>query len=260
MSEAPQILGGGGVGRRGRLRGANPLDDPQTALYRALGYLPTPPWAGRALGEIIQRLDPGPWWAWEPACGEGHLAYALGDYFERVYATDIHDHGGWLQHGPPLDFLDPAAARAADVDWIITNPPYQDGLSARFVEVALQRARRGVAILQQPGFLESVGRFDLIYGAQPMTAFAQFSERVNMTLGGWDPEGSTATPYAWFIWMKPEALATSRLPMLREGGRGCWIGMGIPPGTRQRLTRPDDARRFGRAKPKQPRSMKGRAA
>jgi hypothetical protein len=75
---------------------------------------------------------------------------------------------------------------------------------------------------------------------------ATFSERVPIHLGGWDPDGSTMTPVAWFIWMKPEALEQGRLPRLALSGQGAFMGVGIPPGTLDRLTKPDDARLFGR--------------
>jgi hypothetical protein len=30
---------------------------------------------------------------WEPACAEGHMARALGEYFAEVEASDVHDYG-----------------------------------------------------------------------------------------------------------------------------------------------------------------------
>ena len=55
----------------------------------ALDFFPTPPWAARAGGELIQRLDPGAWNCWEPACGQGHMAHGLLDYFEAgVFSSD----------------------------------------------------------------------------------------------------------------------------------------------------------------------------
>jgi hypothetical protein len=227
-------------------------DGVQAELHRKLEYFPTPPWAARAGGELIHAIDPcprGQWWCWEPACGEGHMAHGLGDYFDPVYATDIHDHGSDLQHGPPLDFLSPAADLIDQADWIVTNPPFP--LAMEFVQAALRRAQRGVAILARTALLESAKRYPLFFpadgqpkGTAALYAIAPFFERVPMTLGRWDPKASTATAYAWFVWMQPGAAAdmsyrTRRLLSLRPE---VWP---IPPGTRERLSRPEDARRFG---------------
>lgn len=200
-------------------------DDAATALYRQLDYFPTPPWAARAGAELILRLDPEARSVWECACGAGHMAIPFADYFERVYASDVHGHG----HGEVRDFL--AEDRGFDIprwDWIATNPPFKP--AADFLTRALDRARRGVALLLRVQFLEGVGRYPLLYGDRPMTALAPFSERVPMVLGRWDPAASSATAYAWFVWIKGAA------PMPPQP---------IGPGTRERLWRPDDAARFG---------------
>lgn len=205
-------------------------DDDRTALYRKLEYFPTPPWAARAGAELIRFLDPGSGVLWEPACGEGHMAASIEMYFEETFASDIHPFG----YGTVCDFLQETAAdrdgpqSGAMCDWIVTNPPF--GTAAELVRLGLRRARIGVAILQRLQFLETPDRYELMHGAQPMTTCAPFAERVPMTLGRWDPAASTATGYAWFVWMKDE----KPRPM-----------MGIPPGTKARLTRPGDAARFG---------------
>jgi hypothetical protein len=94
-------------------------------------------------------------------------------------------------------------------------------------------AKRGVAVLCRMAFLESAARYDLHFGAENgLTVMAPFIERVPMQLGSWDPKGSTATAYAWFVYDKQ---FPSPAPVIRP----------IPPGTRVRLTRADDAARFG---------------
>lgn len=223
-----------------RARGEVETDDAQRALYRKLEFFPTPPWAGRAGGELIQRIDPGPWWAWEPACGQGHMAHGLGDYFERVLATDIHAHGPF-QHGDPVDFLADDADRFGATDWIVTNPPFVP--AAQFVEVGLRRAARGVAILARASWYETIGRYGLFYGDTRLTLYAPFFERVPMTLGEWKPDASTATAYAWFVFMHPRVLP-DWMRQLRAVDPLFAVTTGIAPGTRERLTRPDDARRF----------------
>lgn len=194
-----------------------------------LDYFPTPPWAARAGGELITRLDPGHWSAWEPACGGGHMAHGLRAYFDRVVETDIHQHDG----GAPsavVDFLsEDARALEPDVDWIVTNPPFV--LGDAFVRAAYKHARRGVAMLLRLVFLEGKARHRLLHEDCPLTAVAPFSERVPMVKGRWDPEASSATAYAWFIWSKVSPPAP---PVL----------LPIGPGTKERLSSRDDVARF----------------
>jgi hypothetical protein len=199
-------------------------DDPLTAIYRQLDFFPTPPWAGRAIGELIKSLDPEAASVWEPACGQGHMAVPLSEYF-LVFASDVYPHG----FGSVIDFLaDEDDDPSQGVDWIVSNPPFK--AAADFIRIALKRARRGVAMLLRFQFLEGAGRYQLLYGGDtPMTVFAPFIERVPMALGKWDPELSSATGYGLFVWMKGAA------PMpIRP----------FPPGTRDRLWRSDDPANF----------------
>lgn len=219
-------------------------DDDATALLRRLNYFPTPPWAARAGGELIQRLDPGPWHVWEPACGEGHMAAALWDYFPILLATDIHDHG--RPKGSPwsgrIDFMAAEAGELGPVDWIVTNPPFE--AAADFVRLGLRRARRGVAMLCRLNWIESAGRYPLFFGETPLTVFAPFAERVPMVLGRWDPNAGSATGYAWFVWLREVALVAAA-QRVRAISATTPVILPIGPGTKARLTRPDDARLYG---------------
>jgi hypothetical protein len=193
-----------------------------------LDFFPTPPWAARAGGELISRLDPGgPWTCWEPACGEGHMMHGLKDYFGQVAGSDIHPYGA----GAVFDFIGDAPINGdlpgGRWDWIVTNPPFRDGEA--FVRAALPRARRGVAMLLRLVFLEGGGRWPLFYGDTPLAVCAPFAERVPMVKGRYDPSASSATAYAWFIWRKGRASMPPEL-------------MGIAPGAKARLTRPSDQR------------------
>lgn len=237
---------GAGAVMADRARGEVAGDSAAVALHRRLEFFPTPPWSARAGGELIGEIDPPQrgrqWECWEPACGLGHMAHGLAPWFRHVRATDIHDYGCDLLNFT-CDFLGPEADGFEPVDWIVTNPPF--GLAAEFVAAGLRRARRGVAILARSTFFESATRFALFFDpGQRLYAFAPFFERVPMTLGRWDPRASTATAYAWFVWMTPAAAAdmsqqTRRLLSLRPE---VWP---IAPGTRERLTRPADARDWG---------------
>jgi hypothetical protein len=192
-----------------------------------LDYSPTPPWATRAL---IERVFPALNISrasltsmHEPACGEGHMAEVLREYFPTVVATDIHDYG----YGDAVqDFLDDKFE--VDADWIVTNPPFNKK-AEQFALKAIAQARVGVAILAQLRWLETIGRYERLFRDHPPTVIAFFAERVALHMGKWVPDGSTATAYIWLVWVKGMA---PRAPI--------WI----PPDPGKILWRPDDVKRF----------------
>lgn len=201
-------------------------------------FYPTPPWAARAMANVIRRLDPmvaaGTATAWEPACGAGHMAHGLRDVFPVVHCSDAYLYDG----NAIFDFLDPEAEPPVEADWIATNPPFQD--IERFIRHAWARARRGVALLMRAGVLESEGRHALLYRDCPLTVFAPFSERAPMHKGRWEADGSTATFYAVFIWLKP--VLRPRRIMARVSGEYLPAVVPIAPGQRKRLTMRSDLR------------------
>lgn len=195
-------------------------------------FYPTPPWAARAGAELIRALDPGAVSVWEPACGAGHMVHGLRDHFDVVHASDAYLYDGNAIH----DFTGTGAAPVR-ADWIVTNPPFAP--LEQFIRIAHAQAVRGVAMLMRAAVLESEGRYPLLYGDCPLTIFAPFSERVPMHKGRWEDDGSTATFYAWFIWVKPERRA--RRMMARVGDRFYPATLPIAPGQRKRLARASDA-------------------
>jgi hypothetical protein len=192
----------------------------------ALDFFPTPPWATRALfRHVLSAIGADTIGiAWEPACGEGHMAEVVTEFAGgQVVASDIFDYG----YGQaPVDFVnDEPLARP---EWIITNPPFN--LACEFTLRALDLASEGVAMLARTTWIESKGRYEKLFRDRPPTLYAPFVERVPMVKGRWDPAASTATSYAWFIWRKGAS----------ELSRVLWI----PPGCRLELARPDDVARF----------------
>lgn len=186
-------------------------------------FFPTPPWAARAVADWLATRHPlESMTCWEPCCGAGHMVYALEPYFRGVLGTDLYDYG-W---GYPLFDATTKGPIANAPDWVITNPPFNKALpiAARM----LPRARGGVALLLRLNWLETQGRWEL-FGAYPPSDVLVFSERVPMKKNTYDPDGSTATCYAWFVW--------DRI-ILREKDhvRLHWL----PPGTKARLLRPED--------------------
>lgn len=204
----------------------------------SLEFYPTPPWATRALCELVLERMPGldelpDRTCWEPAAGEGHMAEVLREYFDGVHASDVFDYGRGYAKGSfvadKIGLVDDLAFCPFVPAWIITNQPFS--LSELFLARALEEAARGVALLVRTSWMESAGRYEAIFSRTPPTKVAVFSERVPMVKGRWDPEASTATSYAWFVWDK-----TKR----KRGTQLVWI----PPGQRERLTKPDDIARF----------------
>ncbi|MCB1492762.1 MAG: SAM-dependent methyltransferase [Rhodobiaceae bacterium] len=187
----------------------------------SLDFFPTPPWATRALFETLW-ADVAPLralTAWDPACGQGHMAEPLRDIFGLVHASDVWPYG----YGAVQDFTFDDRPPGGAVDWIVTNPPFN--IATLFFERAIDVARTGVAFLVRLQFLETQDRYHEIFDIHPPTVIAFFADRVPMIRGAWDPEASTATAYVWLVWIRDAA----RKPPV-------WI----PPGAARRYTRMSD--------------------
>jgi len=188
----------------------------------SLDDFPTQPWGTRALAEHIIKprgLKFGS--GWEPACNRGYMVRPMLEYFDSVHASDVHDYSPQapkkaLVFGPDgsarqddgqhwvCDFLfphsEPSHIAKNPVDWIWTNPPFR--LAEEFIARALGLASIGCAMLVRTAFLESVGRYERLFSMNPPTVVAQFVERLPMVKGRVDRKASTATSYAWLLWIK----------------------------------------------------------
>jgi hypothetical protein len=174
----------------------------------SLNFFPTPPWAARALMcEVLRpRFDAGGN-AWEPACGAGHCAIAIAPAFHQVFSSDVFDWGFGDARNLDFSLCGPEQA-PLPVDWVITNPPFV--LADTFVRRGLAIARQGVALLMRLSWQEGGKRYyDFFAPHAPMrcSMICPFAERVPMIEGAYDPEASSATAYAWFIWHKPSMAA-----------------------------------------------------
>ncbi len=214
---------------------AVPADAPP---WRALEFFPTPPWATRALTERLINLDGAS--VWEPCAGLGHMADVLRGAADSVRASDVFlypveggDAGRYEIDA--FDFLDERAVlRAPKVDWVITNPPFSQ--APKMLEHALIAATKGVAMLLRIQWLEGETRFRSVFTDKGPTLIAPFVERVPMCEGGFDLEGSTATLYAWFLWMRYSQLGETDWQF--RSPRALHVTL-IPP-CRAELTRPED--------------------
>lgn len=196
----------------------------------SLDYFPTPPWATRAFMREILRAHEKPLRfenIWEPACGEGHMAYVLQEFGTTVLASDVHDYGRGHAVGSftgyGLDVMPPWP----ECDWVITNPPFN--LAVEFAERALDEAKDGVALLVRSAWAEGGERYRELFKPHPPTQIVHYCDRVPMVKGKYDPKASTATSYSWFIWERDQ----DRRPC-------AWI----EPGAKERNLRIEDVRRF----------------
>ncbi len=188
--------------------------------HDSLDDFPTPPWATRALCEWLHEHrigNPHEMVCREPAANRGHMVKPLREWFGEVIASDIHDYGAGF---PQKDYL--FGPIEPKVDWTITNPPFR--LAEQFIERACQSSRSGLAMIVRAAFLEGVGRYERLFSKNPPSHVLQFTERVVMHKGRLSAKGSTATAYAWLVWIEGE-------PETQFG----WIAP-----CRKRLERPSD--------------------
>jgi hypothetical protein len=187
--------------------------------HDSLDDFPTPPWATRALCEFLvlngyHQIDHMT--CREPAANRGHMVKPLRESFGSVEAADIHDYGAGFQQNDYL--FGPIPSR---VDWTITNPPFR--LAEQFIDRMAATSRLGFAVIVRAAFLEGQGRYDRLFSKNPPSYVLQFTERVVMHKGRLAPEGSTATAYAWLVWIDGESptkfdwIAPCRKRLEREG-------------------------------------------
>jgi len=219
---------------RGQNRSTAVMQRRRHSAPDALDYFPTPPFATRALCEFLEGLDYNleQLTAWEPACGEDHMARPLREFFGSVRASDVHRYHD--EH-EVLDFT-VVGRLEPPVDFVITNPPFR--LAEAFVATAMQVSRGGVAMLVRSAFLEGQERYETLFSHNRPDFVLQFVERVAMLegrlvrAGEVDPfseEGnkvSSATAYSWLVWLTGSNRIDTRLR---------WI-----PPCRFRLERPGD--------------------
>jgi hypothetical protein len=167
------------------------------------------------------------------------MARPLAEYFDDVYASDIHDYGH--EHGTLQDFLkvrtpfpdreqvglEPYRAP----DWIITNPPFSKALE--FAQHALSIARNGVAFIVRSAFTESAARYSFFLKYPPRKV-AQYVERVPMFRGKLERKGRSATAYCCVMWEVGYTGPTTEFVF-------------IPP-CKKRLDRTDDWPAYGQLK------------
>lgn len=152
-------------------------------------YYATPESSTRALLAVEEIIYP----AWEPACGEGHIARLLDG---EVVVSDLINRG----YGEVADFLE--ATEARDINTIITNPPFN--LFQEFAEQALRLAKKKVILFGKLQALEGVKRATFMENSPLRTVYI-FKARQNPLRNG-SPVDENGKPwastmaFAWFVW------------------------------------------------------------
>ncbi|WP_292052121.1 hypothetical protein [Brevundimonas sp. UBA5866] len=187
----------------GRAMRANRIED-----AGSLDYFPSAPWLGRALGEVLERLGlPLGEVVEEPAAGEGHLAHGLRDVWPRIRAFDVYPYPR-RSGAVPLVLRDYLADFADDDTlpcWTVSNPPFGDR-TGPFIRKAVARSRIGAAMLLQLRLVEGPGRHRLFRECGLYATAVIPRKRSGLRKGVWVPGQSTATAYAWFIFVRPGAV------------------------------------------------------
>jgi len=170
--------------------------------HDSLDDFPTPCWATRALCEWLATEGYGDGLSEltcrEPAANRGHMVKPLSEYFGEVIASDIHDYGAGYEQRDYLFYPPPDPC-----DFTITNPPFR--LAEQFLELMLETSRVGCAVILRSAFLEGIGRFDRMFSQRPPSFVLQHVERVPMVKGRLDKSASSATAYAWLVWLHGES-------------------------------------------------------
>ena len=145
---------------------------------------------------------------YDPACGMGRIVLAARAAGLDAHGSDIVSRSDVCER--EADFLDWRWPMGARVENIISNPPFAlcDDRRARthpFVDLALKRANRKVALLLPSNWVQGASRSRWL-ATTPLRRVLFLTPRPSMPPGqviaaGGKP-GNGTTDYAWFIWLK----------------------------------------------------------
>jgi hypothetical protein len=172
-------------------------------------------WVVPALAEHVELAGVR---AWEPACGDGHMAEGLRlAGCARVYSSDIVDYSNGQDE--TLDFL---STQEPVMEWppelICTNPPYGQGgkLATAFTEAGLARIRRhgGMLALLLPADFDSAKTRARYFGDCPeFVGKIVLRRRIVWFERDDGKRGAPKENHAWFLWQR-SLLAVRQAPAI----------------------------------------------
>ena len=179
------------------------------------------PWSSAALFRFLS-LPKGTR-VHDPACGFGHVVASASTYGLEATGADIKPR--WLYIGTPglfelQDYLATPAAERIQAPWIVSNPPYGDGIEMRFLEAALRTPRtEAVAFLLPVRYSGGTDRINWLRST-PFASFITMGPRVNappgsVWLNGGKVEGGSQA-FAWYLWRKGHTGGASFETILRD--------------------------------------------
>lgn len=137
----------------------------------------------------------------EPACGEGHLAEVLKEYFpnSNIDCIDLVDRG----YGTGgVDFLTYNPEKKYDT--VITNPPFK--YAKEFILKGLELSNRYVIMLCKIQLLEGVNRKEMFFNTPLKYIYIHTTRQATWKNGEkTDSKGkkwATTMCLAWFVWEK----------------------------------------------------------
>lgn len=150
-------------------------------------FYPTPPECTIALLNFLKEYNTKPYKVWECACGEGHITKVLKEKGIKVVSTDIITGTDFLATDLPEN----------DIDWIITNPPFN--LAEEFIKHAHALRKKSdndlyFAFLLKSQFWHSKKRYQLFEETNPSFVLP-LTWRPNFT-----GQGSSLLDMLWTVW------------------------------------------------------------
>lgn len=137
----------------------------------------------------------------EPACGEGHLAEVLKEYFPNsdITSTDLVNRGYGVGE---IDFINHNFDKKFDT--VITNPPFR--YAKEFILKGLEVSNKYVIMLCKIQLLEGVNRKEMFFNTPLKYIYVHTTRQATWKNGEeTDSRGkkwATTMCLAWFVWEK----------------------------------------------------------
>lgn len=137
----------------------------------------------------------------EPACGEGHLAEVLKEYFPNsdITSTDLVNRGYGVGE---IDFINHNFDKKFDT--VITNPPFKH--AKEFILKGLEVSNKYVIMLCKIQLLEGINRKEMFFNTPLKYIYVHTTRQATWKNGEeTDSRGkkwATTMCLAWFVWEK----------------------------------------------------------